>query len=285
MTEFTVPTLHGRLLDLYTKLGYVYTPDPLVSLNAFFDSNTEIPVSVSDKHKLKFLAIGNGGHSTSTDSSGNVIPAPVFHSPVHAGLYNQIPFVLRLANDDITGAEQGKYRMRVPVTIDAVDYIAYYLKVINLPLNPGDGNLTVTSNHIEVSTSGVISTVPHTPSTNALAPDPPDLIINTPTDTTNKYVSTYTQIPLHITSAEITDIIAAITILTGSGDTAVISEMALCTGTEHFLYPAGVSNGYAEVTSCQVSSFLNTFFMLQLVTVGEDITITANLGQTEPLTL
>lgn len=107
------------------KFGIPYTAQNNTTLNEKFQ------VATSDKHpidkypELQYFAIGIGG--SNVVYNGYMLST---HISLHAALYNHVPFITRPLSQDLTLEERAKYRMRVEVEYNNVQYAEYYLKVI-----------------------------------------------------------------------------------------------------------------------------------------------------------
>ena len=279
MTDYTVPTLHGRTLLLHKELDTnLYSPPDEVVLNKRPDMNvyptTALPTP--PKFKLNCWGIGNGGHKV--PASGGTRPSPVYHTTEQAALYRHIPFRIVEPANDLTEAEMLNYRFRVTQTISGTDYILYYFKKIS--------SFTLPTEVSVINNSGVLTQTTLVRSvSNRDNPSPVTIPSNTPVNSSNRYLATYVNIPLVLTHQEIQDIITAIDILY-PGDPKVISEICINSGVEEkFSITSGTGANVTidESLGTIVSYFINTFYMLDKIPASNGITLNINIGQNEPI--
>ena len=249
------------------------------SMNQKLGINPSVGILSTDRPSLAYFAIGNGGH-TITPGSGN-LPATfayVPHRSTDASLYSQLPFILRAQNNDLTSTEMLKYRLRKVVTYNGATYIAYYLKVI-------DYSSVVPSINYNAVSGSVTTTTPFVPNTKNLNPIPPVLNNQGVVTTTGDYLTASATLPLVLSANDITEILNACTIIYGSPNYAIISEIAMCTGIDKTLTGTfGTTQApYMEAIGVQVMSFLNSAY--PLTNISNSLTIDFELGSTEPLLL
>jgi len=133
-TEYTVNTITGimnRLME-ETKIPLGLTAaSPLLNttLNAKYNiEKLSLPVSYPG---LRYAGIGISGCYNS--NTGNLINTYV-PSANNQDLYQPIPWRIRPLDEDLTALERAQYRMRVILTINNITYVAYYLKVLTMPM-------------------------------------------------------------------------------------------------------------------------------------------------------
>lgn len=109
---------------------------------------------------FRYFGIGINGFRN-LDTATNAIP----HQPLatNLDLYQPIPFRVRPLEDDLTASERTDYRLRVPLTVEGVKYVAYYLKRIHF--DPANVEL------IQRAADG--TETPHTLDSSQLYPEPP----------------------------------------------------------------------------------------------------------------
>ena len=120
-------TLYNVDLHLSMLLGRDYMTKPNTTLNEKFDVLADVNVPEGMYPKLQYYCIGIGGDQLSESVSGFPVSE---HSPMDAALFEQIPFVIRPIQQDLTPTERANYRFRVIETIKNETYVCYYLKVI-----------------------------------------------------------------------------------------------------------------------------------------------------------
>lgn len=210
----------------------------------------------------RYLVIGNGGHTTETIGVATSISAKP-RLPQFQGLYNMIPFVLRLPTNDLTVEEASKYRLRRNETHNGQSYVAYYAKVLDLT------NL-VPVIELETTNAGVVSTSPYT-YTSA------NLVHQTPAAVTDPNISyrllTSIKVELELTEAEVTELQDACEVIYGAEGFAVISELGLVSGIESTNSAVGSNTltTVSEIVNAQLLSSSSTGRLLDFG-VGSDLT-------------
>jgi len=97
-----------------------------------------------------------------------VLVSPVQHTARHASLYNPIPFVLKPIGADLSPSDRLNYRLRTVLTINNIQYVAYYLKKLDLSaVTP-----TVELRNVQDT---VITVSNFTPDQSDLSPTPPSI--------------------------------------------------------------------------------------------------------------
>jgi hypothetical protein len=225
---------------------------------------------------LAYIGIGNKGASYEVTSSGYVLTTPIPHLARDASLYNFIPFVIRDINNDLSSTERLKYRLRVPITIGSTQYVAYYLRVLNL-------TSVVPSVELRNVNNGVITTNSFTPTLSDLTPTPPDLSNVNLNDPNGDYLVSTAKVTFTLNQDDITNIMDACNLLYGDPRYAVINEIALCTGVDKILTGTfgNVTSNYTDVIAAQVAAFISQYHALTASTTQVEILI--DLGSVEPL--
>lgn len=113
----------GSISELMNNFDITPEWDPEYTLNHKYGIHpTEVP---SGPVKIRYFGIGIGGTYLANDE-GDVIP----YTPkqTDGDLYTPIPFRCVPITEDLSANQRQKYRMRVPMTINGQQYVAYYLK-------------------------------------------------------------------------------------------------------------------------------------------------------------
>jgi hypothetical protein len=225
---------------------------------------------------VRYLAIGNGGHKAGVGTNGAVFFQTVPHKSRDASLYNQVPFVLRLPNNDLTATEQANYRFRTIESFNNTSYIAYWLKVLDRSTVQAQMTYNAVSN-------GVTTTTNFEPTSSDLNPTPPDLNADGTYVTTGDYISVLAALGIEFTPDEVSELLNVFNIIYGSEQYGIISELALCSGVDKTVSGTfnGVTANYLEAIGVQICNFIAAIYPLQFNNTG--ISITANVGATEPL--
>lgn len=231
--------------------------------------STEIPV-------VRYLAIGNGGHGFIVGGNGRVKWQAKHHTVKNTAMYNQLPFVLRLPEDDLTASERLRYRLRRLETHNGVTYVAYYLRVLDLSTTEPMLELR----HVE---DGVTTSTPYEPTIEDLNPVPPVLVTGEAVTTTGDYLASTAKIPFKMSPTEVEEFVNACKIIEGDDGYAVISEVATVSGIDKAVTGDfnGVQQSYTDVIYAQITSFISTAWVMEYQTDG--ITLTVDVGNVEPL--
>lgn len=276
--ETVTRTIYSAHLSTCKLLNKPFTILPNSTLNQKYSLyQDEVPNS-NEYPKLGYIGIGNKGSSYEVTSTGYVLTTPVPHSPRHASLYNQIPFLIRPIDDDISSTERAKYRLRVPISLNNNTYIAYYLRTLDLT------SVTPVVQIRNVN-NGVITTNTFTPTTGDLAPVAPNLNNINLNDPSGDYLVSTALVNFTLSATDITNIREACQLLYGDQRYAVINEIVLVTGVDKILSGIAGSNGsinYTETIAAQVASFISSEMYI-LTENNQELSIQLDLGSVEPL--
>lgn len=274
--DSVVRTIYSAHLQTTKSLKSEFAILPNSTLNQKFNLfPNEVP-NVREYPVLGYLAIGNKGATYDLTTSGYVLTTPLQHLPRHASLYNFIPFVIREINNDLSSTERLKYRLRVPVTIGGVEYVAYYLRTLNI-------NDIIPSVELRNVNDGIITTNSFSPTLSDLSPTPPDLSNVNLNNPNGDYLVSSAKVVFNLSQQDINEILDACNIMFGDPRYAVINEIALVHGVDKVLqgnFGNAVSN-YTEVISAQISAFLSQYHALTSNTT--QVQIELDIGSVEPL--
>lgn len=269
-------TIYSAHLQTTKLLNRQWTILPNSTLNQKFNLfPNEVP-NVNEYPLLKYIGIGNKGASYELTQSGYVLTTPIPHLPRDASLYNFIPFIVRNINDDISSTERLKYRLRVPITVNNNQYVAYYLKVLNL-------DSLIPSVELRNVNNGVITTNTFTPTQSDLNPTPPVLNNNNLNNPDGDYLVSTAKVTFLLNQQEISEILDACNLLFGDPRYAVINEIALVTGVDKILQGTfgNTQSNYTEVIASQVAAFISQYHALTTNTT--QVQIELDIGSVEPL--
>lgn len=271
-----VRSIYGAYLQSCALLGFNVEIKPNSSLNQKFDLFPNEIFNSGETPTVKYLTIGNGGHTASMGVDGLPLINPVPHSPRHAALYNHLPFIIREVTDDLTPAERLMYRLRVPRTIDSVNYVCYYAKVLDL-------SMVEPKIELRNNTNGIITATDFTPSLADLNPVKPVIPVNGNITSTGNYLASTAKIEFVMNETEITELLNACNIIYGSDNYAFISEIGLCSGVDRSLMGnfGGPPSAYTEAVGVQIMNFIST--AIPAYALSTSITQTIDVGSTSPL--
>lgn len=275
--KYVTSHIMGVRLQDFKLLNMPYTLMTNTTLNELFGIQAGVNVPANQFPSLGYLAIGNGGHTMATAADGLSYPALYNHSPTDCALINHIPFIMVPANNDLSSAQRANYAMRVPMTINGVNYIAYYL----LKLNLSNVTIQVLQNTVN---NGTVTSVPWTPTTANLHPTPTTPDPTGAVTTSGQYVSVQAIITVALQDTDIQNIMNVANILYGTSNLAIISEAALVAA-----YPLQVSvpvtgGGtltYTETIAATICSSMSAFYSLP--SLNDNLTLTFDVGGAESL--
>jgi hypothetical protein len=246
------------------------------TLNEKFNIHANIAMAATDVPAVNYIAIGNGGHTATLGVGGIYKPEPIQHLPRHAALYNQLPFILRTLDNDLTATERSRYRLRRIEEHDGVSYVAYYLRVLDL-------SATIPQSEYRTVVDGVTYSTPFEPNVGDLNPTPPDLSNTGVNVTTGDYVAVTAKVPFKMDEADTLEYRNVCNIIYGDEAYAMVSEIAVCSGIDRGV-PGdfnGVTVGYTDAIAVQVMTFISDFYSFYFGNKGIDMEI--DVGAVESL--
>lgn len=267
----------GSALQTSLLLGQVPTILDHTTLNEKFGVFADEKLGASERPAMQYYCIGNGGHKSMVGADGTQYTSPLPHRASDAALYRHLPFALRRVDNDLTVVERGRYGLRVLLSVNNINYWAYYLKRISL------SNTAPAINHTIVD--GVNKyTEPYVPNLANLSPTPPVMSNTGVITTSGDYLSTSSILTLIFSEQDVTELINACQILFDNEAYAVISEIGLVSGVDRVLSVPGTGNtqfNMKEVIATQINSFITTHHSVAFTNKG--FTQDIELGATEPL--
>ena len=271
-----VRTAIGSILQTCARLGLPVPTFPNSTLNQKLSIQNNISLAANVQPTDCCLVIGNGGHGFILGTNGKPKWKPIRHTTRHTGLYNQLPFVLRLPSNDLTPAERDRYRLRKLITISGTQYVAYYARKI-------DTSETVPGLWLRHVENGVTTATEYDPSIEDLNPVPPVLTTADPVTTTGDYVASSAKVPFIMSQEEVEEFISACEIIEGEAGFAVISEIGLVSAAERSVTGTfnGASQTYKELIQARITAHITAGFVMEFMTTGIDVVL--DVGNVEPL--
>lgn len=260
---------------LYLRRPFIL--NPITTLNTKLGVHPDLQIPPDQYPEPKFLAIGDGGHRLVTKAGGRPVLNNIPHRARHSALYNQLPFVLREVNADLSAAQRSGYALRKRITVGSQEYYAYYLKRLNL-------NAVETSTKHVVTESGSNTVVTFVPTNNDLNPEPPAYVADGTNVTRAEYLVTETPIQIVFTAADRDEFMNVARILYNDEDMAIISEMALVSGADRQVTGQGSdgqSINYMECAAAQINHFFQTKRFLKDDTQG--FVLDVGIGGEDPM--
>lgn len=279
--ENVVRTVYGSALQTTQFCNLPFSLQQNTTLNEKF--GVQSGVVPSSTPTVKYYCIGNGGHSFSSGTNNIALVQSLEHLATDAALFSHLPFVLRATNNDLDATTAAKYALRTVITVGTTPYIAYYLKRLDFSAATVQTQVqTQTSTGSGASLSVTSSNSTFTPSAANLSPTAVQLTTNGVNALAGTYALVSATVGMQLTAAECQEILNAATILYGSPQYAVISEIGLCSGVDKSV-PLSTGSGvfFNEAVAVQVCSFVSTFHSVYASQTG--ISGTLQLGSAEPM--
>lgn len=206
--------------------------EPNTTLNEKYNILPTMSVPSGVLPKLMYLGMGVDGVGTSVKTG--------HHKYIHTALYDAIPFLCRTINNDLTTSEARKYRFRVLKTVNGIEYVFYYLKVIE-SIADSVNTKVITKNVGDIAGGSVDRFNTNNPE--ILNPTPAS--VSSELDLTKTlFYFTECKIPISLNQEEKDEMIMAYQILTGLSVIPNIVEMCLYSGLDTTL-PSGLTEAYA----------------------------------------
>lgn len=252
LAELTSAYLHGTPYDvrefstLNEKLGILSGVNP----------TSRLP-------EIKFFAVGIGGMGvTGTASAARAIYYQ--HSPEDATLFEQVPFCLRTLDNDLLPAQRSNYALRKEISIGGVTYVAYYLRRINLTASKVVTRVRNIKNGVVTESDYVVTAANLSPQRNTADSG----LVNV---TEGNFLVTSRRMSLNFTESDVQELMNVFNIMyAGDLDLARISEIAICSGTDHNVQVTSPTGNYnfTDAARVQVMAFLGEDRALRFNTSG-----------------
>lgn len=264
-------TIYGMELQLAQCFGKEYKIKPNTSLNQLHDilANETFPPSVYPT--IKYIAIGNGGITSADNDENSQVYPYSYHSPLDAGMFNMVPFVIKPEGDDLSPERRLKYRLRKKLTIKSNVYYAYYLKALNY-----DTEVDYKDDFYLISHRGTVDTIDiyNTATKDHLHPTPVTKIDKILSSNSSN-VTKLGKVTFELTKSELDEVKEACELLETE---TTLTEMALVTGYDK------ISASGTEVIGSQIFCFCGMKLDLKVYTATTtNFYRTIDLGGSEPL--
>jgi hypothetical protein len=271
-----VPTQLSNFLQVSNFLGVPFEQYPNTTLNQKFDIQASAVVPANRMPSLKFFTIGYGGHGYTMGANNIPLSDIIDHSSGDAGLYKHLPFVVRPINDDLTAGERSRYCLRKTITVDGVNYYAYYGKRLNLTgVKPRMTKRTIVDNQT------VVEDYVYTEQN--LSPTPPEIPNTGAVTTSNAYLTTSAIVPMPFTEKDVAELYNVAEVLFGDRRMAIISEFGFCTAVDAdvSINTAQGAVNFKEVIGAQMATTISGHYELVFNSKGFDFSL--EVGATQPL--
>lgn len=219
------------------------------TLNEYMDIASKELITDFDYPILNYYAIGTGGEPIIDDLNYRYND----HSATDVTLRNMIPFVLRTTYNDLTSLEKEKYRFRKLITIDNVEYYAYYLKKIET-INSRNEFFKISTDELGVDVLSLFNTKDES----LLSPKPLDKKALIENNKTTQMIVKSIQFLFTLTNDELVDIKNVLEIL--KYDNTHITEIAICSSIDNETYdePRKVQIAYFAESAINIASKILT---------------------------
>ena len=275
--EHVTRTVYGSFLQTCMKLGIPHTIPPYTTLNEKLGIQSGVMPSPGVYPTVGYFAIGNKGHQTQIGADGIGLNVAAQHRATDAALFNQMPFVLRSVNDDLTSAERANYALRRVETHGGEQYVAYYLRRI---VKTG----IVAGMQYRANVDGTIVVTPFVPTADNLNPTPVEIPSGGVGTVSGDFVTVMADTDVGLTAWEVAEFLRVAEIIYGDSNYAIISEIALCSGVDKVVTitpSVGVPFNFNEAIGVQITTHIA---VLNLASSSNDgIARILGLGTNDPL--
>lgn len=264
---------------LYAITGVQNTVHRYSTVNERLDILPTAAIGGADKVKLGVLVIGSGGHTCTPGSGGTPRTIPRNHTAENLSLFNPVPFVLRPIEEDLTLSERNKYCLRKEITVAGKVYFGYY----GLRLNINKDNFKPTAVRL-TKANGVEEEAPYELDSNNIFPEPISLPVDQAVVASDVQLRVTAPINIRLDYNAVREFVEACKIMNdGDETTAVISEMALCTGADRVVSVPGTDGTIQFNESVATQIYCHNADMLALYYNRKEVNLTIDLGAQIPL--
>jgi hypothetical protein len=275
-------TLFGARIQAEQLLGLPHQAVSFTTLNEKFDIQAGAVAANNVIPSLGYFCIGMGGHRNMVGAENTPYPDDVSFSPEYGALYRHLPFIMRAVGEDLDTTTRSRYAMRKLVTVNGVNYIAYYLRRIDRT------GLTVAMNHNTPvpgsgSTPPTVTVTPYVPTSANLNPVAPALPPTGAVTTDGSYLSTSTPLNLSISAAEQAELMNVGRILFDNERQVVISEIGLVAGVDQVVTSSTATGSvnYIEALQATLVAHVMTYYAMAFHNLGVEHSL--EVGAIEPL--
>ena len=243
-------TIYGVKLQTAMVTGKPYTIKPNTTLNEKFEILKDTAAITLEKGfypEINYFCIGNGGSTLASGVKGYTYSR---HSALDAALFNHIPFVLRDANNDLTGTDKDRYRFKKLINIEGKDYYAYFLKkitTIDVPSELYIVNKLGTDHKLSLFSTNVEELL------NPVPIDKSELIDRTDE---SAFIVSLAKIHFALEAEDLKELENVYKIL--KIENTPITEVGICSGTDTTYRPIGNTASYTEAMNVQIVFHVGT---------------------------
>lgn len=271
-------TVYGSRLQTMQFLGLPYTHLENTTLNEKFNIHPGVVPANAAIPRVRYYCIGNGGHRNQMGTDGQPYTSPIKHSASDAALYKHLPFVLRRPTEDLDPTTRARYGLRRLETINNQQYVAYYLRRIDM-------SNVVTQLMTNTKQDGITSSTPFVPTGANLNPTPQAIPPTGVVTTDGTTLSASAVLSLSFTENDVSELMEAVNILYDNPYYGVISEVGLVAGADMVVplqQPGGTTSGtYNECVGATITTHVSDHYPVAFANRGFDFNL--DLGSSEPL--
>lgn len=270
-------TIYGAAVQSSLFLGLPFSFPEYTTLNQHLSIQKDTLPALNERPTLSYYIWGNRGHTMIMGTDGIPLNDVVQHRATDAGLFGQLPFVLREVNQDLTQAERAKYVLRRQEEHNGVAYYAYYGRRLDKT------NMSV-GNYLTQVQNGVGTTVPFKPTQANLTPTPQQLA-NSSTNLINAdYVAARARMTLAMSEQDVAEMLNVAKVIFDDERYAIVSEIGLCTGVDKAINASSYGGGtfqFMEAIGVQIAAHVAVYNPLLQTNTG--VQIEMDIGVNEPL--
>ncbi len=264
---------------LYSISGITPEFERYTTVNEALSIQPNVYPGQDERVTLGILMIGSGGHTCQPGANGKPRIAPRNHTAENLSLFEPVPFVLRPVEDDLSISERGKYALRKEMDINGKMYFGYY-----------GYRLTITKESFKPvvmrvsKEDGVEEETLYVPDSNNIFPEPVELPVDGAVVSSNVQLRVSAPINIHLDYNVVNEFVQACKIMNdGDETTAVISEMAICTGANRIVPVNGTDGTIQFKESIGTQIYCHAAEMLALYYNKKEANLTIDLGAQIPL--
>ena len=275
--EHVTRTIYGSYLQTCLKLRIEHTVAPFTTLNEKLGIQAGVIPPPGVYPAVGYYVWGNRGHRSQIGANGIGLSIVEQHRATDAALFNQLPFVLRQVNNDLSASERAGYALRREEIHGGITYAAYYLRRM-------DKTNIVAEMQYRSNTNGTITSTPFVPSADNLSPTPVVIPDGGVTTLTGDYAIVSAQVNVSLTAWEVAEMLNVAEVIYGDSNYAIISELGICCGVDKVITvtpSVGVAFNFNEAISVQITTHIAVMNNLKSSNSGVDRLL--DFGTNDPL--
>lgn len=263
----------STLLDMSIRKDFKAVPN--TTLNEKFTLDTEYSTPAGEYPTLRYYSIGVGGKPIIDDPDSFKFSK---HNVTDASLFNQIPFVMKPVDKDLTKDEQSEYKFRRVETHNEIEYAVYYLKAIE------DTELRDFYYQIDTVDGESVLDIFNSNTDNMLNPKPIDKTVNDVNLIKSSYIAKLIKFFFILSKKDVDNIKDVMEILKIKA--SHITEIGINSGYELDVKDEETNYVETKAIDVQLAYVLDTdLFIATDMLASDEITLWIEIGGSEPLML